>query len=113
MVTGKFYGCFRLTQNWAPEAIQAANEGLEHEQTELLQPAASCASEVVKKMGGNAEEMVMVAGFAGGLGLSGKGCGALSASIWKTVLELIKKEEWKPGFSDPVSEKIINKFYEE
>ena len=62
-------------------------------------------------MGGNEEEMVMVAGFAGGLGLSGNGCGALSAAIWMTVLELVRKENWKPSFSDQVTEKILKKFY--
>jgi len=41
----------------------------------------SCASEVVRRMGGRDEERVMVSGFAGGLGLSGNGRGALSAAI--------------------------------
>ncbi len=54
----------------------------------------------------------MVAGFAGGLGLSGSGCGALAATIWKTILELVKKGKWKYSMSDPVTEKILNKFYE-
>ena len=63
-------------------------------------------------MGGSEEEMAMVAGFAGGLGLSGSGCGALSAAIWKTILELVRKENWKSSLSDPDSEKIIKKFYE-
>ncbi len=110
--TGKFVSCYILADKWAPEAIQAAREGLSSERTDLAQTPVSCASEVVRKMGGSDEEMAMVAGFAGGLGLSGSGCGALSAAIWKTILELIKEDKWKPGFSDPVSEKILNKFYE-
>jgi hypothetical protein len=73
MVTGKFYGCFKLAEKWAPEAIKVANKELSIEQPELKQQSLSCASEVVKQMGGSAEEMVMVAGFAGGLGLSGNG----------------------------------------
>ena len=48
-------------------------------------------------MGGSEEEIAMVAGFAGGLGLSGNGCGALSAAIWKTILELVRKENWRAG----------------
>jgi len=111
MFTGKFYGCFKLADKWAPEAIESAKEGL-LKQFELKQSPISCASEVVKKMDGSHEETVMVAGFAGGLGLSGNACGALAAAIWKTILELIKKDEWKPGFKDPVSEKIIERFYE-
>ncbi len=110
--TGKFLSCFNLAEKWAPEAIEAAIEGLKSEPEELNLPIISCASEVVKKMGANDEEMVMVAGFAGGLGLSGSGCGALSAAIWMTILELVRKEKWKSSFSDPDSEKILQKFNE-
>jgi len=110
--TGKFLSCFKLAEKLAPEAIKAATEGLSLEQTDLPKQPVSCASEVVKKMGASDEEMVMVAGFAGGLGLSGNGCGALSAAIWKTILELVRKENWKSSFSDPVTENILKKFYE-
>ena len=112
MFTGKFYGCFKLAERWAPEAIKAAHEGLAIEQSELIQPARSCASEVIKLMGGSDEEIVMVAGFAGGVGFSGNGCGALGAAIWKITLELVKKDNWKYTLSNPVMEKILNEFYE-
>ncbi len=112
MFTGKFLSCYKLADKWAPEAVEAAIEGLELEGEEINLPTLSCASEVVKKMGGSDEEIVMVAGFAGGLGLRGSGCGALSATIWKTILELVRKGEWKSSLSDPDSEKIINKFHE-
>ena len=110
--TGKFLSCYKLAEKWAPEAIKAATEGLSLEQDDLLQQPISCASEVVKKMGASDEEMVMVAGFAGGLGLSGNGCGALAAAVWMTILELVRKENWKSSFSDPVTENILKKFYE-
>ena len=78
--------CYILAEKWAPEAIQSATEGLSRGQIDSPRLAISCASEVVKKMGGSDEEMVMVAGFAGGLGLSGNACGALSAAIWMNTL---------------------------
>lgn len=53
------------------------------------------------------EEALMVAGFARGLGLSGNGCGALGAAIWKTTLELVKKGEWKYTLFNPTFDKII------
>jgi len=112
MFTGKFLSCFKLAEKWAPEAIEAANEGLELKPEKLDFPVLSCASEVIKKMGATDEEIVMVAGFAGGLGLSGSGCGALSASIWMNILKLVRKGEWKSTLSDPDSEKILNNFYE-
>nr|NQU91274.1 hypothetical protein [Bacteroidota bacterium] len=44
--------------------------------------------------------------------LSGNGCGALAATIWMTILELLRTESWKPALSDPVTEKILKTFYE-
>jgi hypothetical protein len=109
---GRFIRCFRLAGKWAPEAIQSAKQGLSREHTDLSQPPVSCASEVAKKMGASDEEMVMVAGFAGGIGLSGNGCGALAAAVWMTVLDLVRKNNWKYSLSDPVAGKIIKKFHE-
>ena len=112
-VTGKFISCFNLVDNWVPEAIQSANEGFSSEQTDLPQKAISCASEVAKIMGATDEEMVMVAGFAGGLGLSGNACGALSAAIWMNTLARVREQNYKYSLSDPIMENILNTFYEE
>ena len=95
--SGKFISCITLAEQWAPEAIQSAKEGLSHDQSAFPQLPISCASEVARKMGATAEEMVMVAGFAGGLGLSGNACGALSAAIWMNALARHRK---KTGFDD-------------
>ena len=92
ILSGKFISCFTLAEKWAPEAIQAATEGLSRDQSDSPQLPISCASEVAKKMGANDEEMIMVAGFAGGLGLSGNACGALSAAIWMNALARQRKQ---------------------
>ena len=110
--SGKFMSCFNLAEEWAPEAIQAAVEGLFLEQTDLPHQPVSCASEVAKKMGASDEEMVMVAAFAGGLGLSGNACGALSAAIWMKTLELCRKNE-KSAFNNPNAEETLEAFYAE
>ena len=109
---GRFIRCFRLEAKWAPEAIRAAREGLDRAHADPSSAPVSCASEVAKKMGASDEEMVMVAGFAGGIGLSGHGCGALGAAVWVTVLGLVKKSDWKYSLTDPVVGGIINKFRE-
>ena len=72
----------------------------------------SCASEVIKMMDGSDEEAIMVAGFAGGLGLSGKGCGALAAKMWKITLELVRTGEWKYTINNPLFDELIEKFYQ-
>ncbi len=109
--TGKFWSCYKLAEKWAPEAIEAAVEGLSLDRTGLPEQSINCASEVVRKMGGTDAEMVMAAGFAGGLGLSGSGCGALSAAIWMNTLARVRAQNYKASLSDPVTEKILKAFY--
>jgi len=106
--------CFNLAEKWAPEAIQTATEGLAEEQIDLTQQPVSCASEVAKRMGASDEEAVMVAGFAGGLGLSGNACGALSAAIWMKTLAWCKENPGKtpPYFKNPNAKKLLKAFYE-
>lgn len=113
MLTGKPITCFSLADKWAPDAIQSAKEGLAHQSNDLHQMIISCASEVAKKMGASNEEIVMVAGFAGGLGLSGSACGALSAVIWIKTLDKVRNKNYKYSLSDPEIEKIIEAFNEE
>lgn len=112
MMTGRFVSCFKLAGKWAPEALMAANEGLSVKPGTHEEPNISCASEVVKRMGGNEEEQAMVSGLAGGLGLSGSACGALAATIWKKALQKNKEEQSKPSFDDPELSEIVQKFYE-
>jgi hypothetical protein len=104
--------CMNLAEKWTPEAIQSAKEGLTDKQTDLPQLPVSCASEVAKKMGAGDEEMLMVAGFAGGMGLSGNACGALGAAIWLDTLAWCKKHPGKTGYSNPNSNEILKKFYD-
>ena len=111
MLTGKFLSCFKLADQWAPDAFQSAAAGLALDQNDLPEQPISCASEVIRKMGGSDAEMVMVAGFAGGLGLSGNGCGALSAAIWLNTLARVRTQHYKASFPDPEAGKILNAFY--
>ncbi len=112
MFSGKFWNCFKLAEKWAPDAIQSVTEGLNPDQTDLPEKPVSCASEVIRKMGGTDMEMVIVSGFAGGIGLSGNGCGALGAAVWMNTLRRIREQSYKVSFPDPVAEKILNRFYE-
>jgi C_GCAxxG_C_C family probable redox protein len=103
--------CFNLMSHWTPEAVAAAKAGLT-ETTNCTEPCKSCATEVVKKMGASEEESVMVAGFAGGLGLSGEGCGALSAAIWYKMLDWGRKNPGKKPsmFNNPEAKKVLEAF---
>jgi hypothetical protein len=95
--------CFNLAEAWAPEAIEAGKEGLE-EKSDVLPPhTVNCATLVAEGLGASEEEATMVAGFAGGLGLSGKGCGALATAIWYKSLQWCREN---PGKTPPM---FINK----
>ncbi|MCP4581042.1 MAG: C_GCAxxG_C_C family protein [candidate division Zixibacteria bacterium] len=104
--------CMNLAEKWAPEAIQSAKEGLSDELTDSPQLPASCASEVAKKMGASNEEMVMVAGLAGGMGLSGNACGALGAAIWIDTLAWCRNNPGKSGYANPNAKEILKAFYD-
>jgi hypothetical protein len=113
MLSGKFVNCLKLAGKWAPEALDAASKGLGQDLEDLPQQSLSCASELVRKMGGSEEEMLMVAGFAGGLGLSGSGCGALAAAVWKNALIHNRKKTGKSANIDPNIDPTLKAFYEE
>jgi hypothetical protein len=108
--SGRFLYCFNMAKKWAPEAIQSAIDGLDDKSADLQLQPMSCASEVVKKLGGSDEEMVMVAGFAGGLGLSGNACGSLSAAIWINSLSWSREHPKKSSFSNPKAKRSLNSF---
>ena len=103
--------CFNLAEQWAPEAVEAASKGVAQEPDVAKKPR-NCASEVVRHMGGSDEEQIMVAGFAGGFGLSGNACGALSAAIWKKMLDWCREHPDKnpPYFNNKTAKKILKGF---
>ncbi len=109
--SGRFLHCFNLADQWAPEAVKSAIEGLSTKEVSANE-CMSCATEVAKKMGASNEEMIMVAGFAGGLGLSGAACGALSAAIWMKSLKWCREELKKSSLKNPYSKETLNIFYQ-
>ena len=117
-LSGRFLHCFKLAQQWAPDAIEAALQGLEEgdkwigPEKRPLKNSVNCASLVAKKLGASEEEMVMVAGFAGGLGMSGGGCGALSAAIWMRSLAWCREHEGKNSFKNPEAVRVVEAFEE-
>jgi hypothetical protein len=113
MLKGKFVYCFKLAGRWAPEALQAAREGLEKPGEDVPADTTSCASEVVRLMGASEEEALMVAGFAGGLGLSGNGCGALAAAVWMNALIHNREQDGNYASFDPANNQTLQTFFEE
>jgi len=105
--------CVNLAEKRAPEAIKSARGGLSQKTMDAPQLPLSCASEVVRRMGATDEEMVMVAGFAGGIGLSGNACGALGAAIWMKNLDWCRKHPGDPlsYFDNPNVDETLEAFF--
>ena len=108
--SGRFLYCFKMAQKWALEAVKSAKEALAQDNAELTNISMSCASEVLSIMGASDKEAVMVAGFAGGLGLSGDACGALSAAIWYNTLGWCREIPEKSPFKNPNAIKTLKAF---
>lgn len=104
--------CFDLAYRWHPAAIKTTEKWVT-ESTTFQDNLTTCASEVIRKMGGSEEEMVMVSGFAGGLGLSGNACGAVSAAIWMKTLDWCRKNPEEKGYAYGGVEDILALFNEE
>jgi len=110
MVSGRFLGCFNLAKTWAPEAIQTTADSLNKSKSHPASKCLSCATKVARKMGASEEEAITVAGFAGGLGLSGEGCGALAAAIWLNTIEWLENNPNSKDMINPFAEKTLQAF---
>lgn len=106
----KARSCWNLADKWTQEAIRSAKEGLSLDPESIPDHTMSCASEVARKMGATDEEIVTVAGFAGGLGLGGDACGALIAAIWLRSIEWCKENPGKSGFSNEYASNTLFTF---
>ena len=109
--SGRFIACSNLAGKWIPEAISSAVEGLAIEHADFSLAPMSCASRVAERMGASDEEMVTVAGLAGGMGLSGNGCGALATAIWMHTLERCKRQVEESTFPDPKAVSTLRVFH--
>jgi hypothetical protein len=81
--------CFSMTAGFG-NATRAEIDAALSEQ--LLAPPAlpvSCASLLAQRRGASEQHATLLAGFAGGVGLSGEACGALGAALWLSALDEI------------------------
>ena len=104
--------CFSMSAAYARVAFNEINTNLAEKQVEVSAPPVSCAAMLTQKVGASELQTVMAAGFAGGIGLSGDGCGALGAAIWIIGMNSIKQNDKKPGLDNPISSAAMEKFLE-
>jgi len=103
--------CFRLAAQYAPAAREAIERVYSDPDLNCApQTPASCASMVARKMGASDQHVVMAAGFAGGIGLSGGACGALGAAIWLRSLKRTPSERGPVEMADPEAQRVFEAF---
>ena len=71
-----------MAARYAREAYSEIESSLPTDNIEPPASPISCASLLAKELGASEMHTAMVAGFAGGIGLSGGACGVLGAAIW-------------------------------
>lgn len=110
VVKGGSIGCFRMAAKYAPIAFSEINAALSAKTTEALPTPVSCATVLAKNMGLSELHSMMVAGLAGGIGLSGGACGALGAAIWIMGMNLLKGGDNKISFKTSETMDAIDRF---
>jgi hypothetical protein len=75
-------GCLRLTARYTRDVRSEIDSSLPLDRIDAPESPVSCSSLLAKRIGVSEMHQVMAAGFAGGIGLSGGGCGVLGAAIW-------------------------------
>lgn len=86
LLTGGPIGCFRMAARYAPVAFAEIRAAVADEPADAPPDPVSCSALVAKRLGASDLHAVMAAGLAGGVGLSGGGCGALATAIWLDAL---------------------------
>lgn len=102
--------CFRLAEDWAPEAVAVSREQLRLAVGLLDGEGLNCASHTAALMGAGEREQGMVAGMAGGIGLSGEGCGALGTAVYIKSLRIMERQEGKSPYSHPELKRVLKIF---
>ncbi len=101
--------CAHMVVKYARIAHRVIEETVA-EEPGAVPPCASCAAALARQMGASEQHAVMAAGLAGGLGLSGGGCGALAAAMWLTALAH-PEEELGPDVEGTRIGTLIQRFH--
>ncbi|MCD4827934.1 MAG: C-GCAxxG-C-C family protein [Candidatus Cloacimonetes bacterium] len=109
-IKGGPIGCFHMATKYAPAAFSEINAALSETHIEPPSPPVSCAAMLARKVGASDMHTVMAAGFAGGIGLCGGGCGALGAAIWIIGMNSGQGRAANIDFKDPKALDAIERF---
>ncbi len=104
--------CFSMSASYAKQAHREINDSLAAEKLAATAQPQSCAAALARKLGASDLHTLMVAGFAGGIGLSGGACGALGAAIWFAMMAYAKEGVKENELEPPQAKAAMDKFLE-
>jgi hypothetical protein len=81
-IKGGPVNCFRMIASYVRAAFSDIDGALAGTPDNDFSLPVSCAALTAQKLGASEKHAVIAAGLAGGIGLSGGGCGALGTAIW-------------------------------
>jgi len=81
-IKGGTVECCRMAARYAPVVFAEIEATLAARRDEVPGATVSCAAALARRLGASELHVAMAAGLAGGIGLSGGGCGALGAAVW-------------------------------
>jgi len=110
LLKGGVVRCFAGAARYASAAKDAIDAALCAPQGEAPPAPVSCAALLTTRMGGSGLHAVMAAGFAGGIGLGGGGCGALAAAIWIDGMKALRGGAERLDFESPRALAMIDRF---
>jgi hypothetical protein len=110
LLKGGVVRCFAGAARYASAAKDAIDAALAAPPDDVPAAPVSCAALLARRMGASGLHAVMVAGFAGGVGLGGGGCGALAAAVWLAGLGVLRGGADRVDFESPVVRAVIDRF---
>jgi hypothetical protein len=110
LLKGGAVRCFAGAARYASAAKEAIDAALAVPQCDAPSAPVSCAALLARRMGCTGLHAVMAAGFAGGIGLGGGGCGALAAAIWIDGMKTLRRGAARLDFESPGALALIDRF---
>ena len=110
LLKGGTIHCIRMAAKYARLAYDDINTVLAEKHPQTNSYPASCSAILAQKLGATDKHIIMAAGFAGGIGLCGGGCGALGATLWIIGMRSAEEHDGKVNFNDPKAAEVIDRF---
>jgi len=112
LMRGGAIRCFAMTAGFASIAPREISAALSDRHFKVPPSPVSCAALLAQKMAVSDMHVVMAAGLAGGIGLSGNACGALGAAIWIAEMAAGNQDIRAIKFNSPRAAQVIDRFIE-